>query len=48
MWSVGCCIIQMATGKPPWNATGSTNKFALIYKVSLEAKNGGILFLSLT
>ena len=34
VWSVGCCIIQMATGRPPWNATGSTNKFALIYKVS--------------
>ena len=33
VWSTGCCIIQMATGKPPWNATGSTNKYALIYKV---------------
>ena len=38
MWSVGCVIIEMATGKPPWNAHEHSNHLALIFKVS--AKRG--------
>ena len=33
VWSVGCVIIEMATGRPPWNAHEHSNHLALIFKV---------------
>ena len=34
VWSIGCVIIQMATGKPPWVGSYDVhNKFQLIFKV---------------
>ena len=38
VWSVGCAIIEMATGKPPWNAHEHSNHLALIFKVSTTFK----------
>jgi len=34
VWSVGCVIIEMATGKPPWNAHEHSNHLALIFKIA--------------
>ena len=36
IWSLGCCIIEMATTKPPWNASDVSNHYALIYKVNYK------------
>ena len=33
IWSLGCCLIEMATAKPPWNALDVDNHLALIFKV---------------
>ncbi|EDO27976.1 predicted protein, partial [Nematostella vectensis] len=38
VWSVGCVLIEMATGKPPWNAHEHSNHLALIFKVSIYKK----------
>lgn len=35
VWSVGCLLIEMATGRPPWNAHEHSNHLALIFKVTL-------------
>ena len=32
VWSLGCCVIEMATTKPPWNATDVSNHLALMFK----------------
>ncbi|WAR24323.1 M3K1-like protein, partial [Mya arenaria] len=34
VWSVGCCLIEMATTKPPWNANDISNHLALIFKIA--------------
>ena len=34
IWSLGCVIIEMSTGKPPWDAHNLNNAFALIYKIA--------------
>ncbi|XP_068726656.1 mitogen-activated protein kinase kinase kinase 1-like [Montipora capricornis] len=34
VWSVGCVIIEMSTGKPPWNAHEHSNHLALIFKIA--------------
>lgn len=34
VWSVGCCMIEMATTKPPWNAHDISNHLALIFKIA--------------
>ena len=39
IWSLGCCLIEMATAKPPWNASDVSNHLALIYKVILHKNN---------
>ena len=36
VWSVGCCLIEMATAKPPWNANDISNHLALIFKVNIK------------
>ena len=33
IWSLGCCIIEMATAKQPWNAADISNYYCLMYKV---------------
>lgn len=33
VWSIGCVVIEMMTGKPPWNANQHSNHLALIFKV---------------
>ena len=35
IWSVGCCIIEMATAKAPWNASDISNYYCLMYKVCI-------------
>ena len=39
IWSLGCCLIEMATAKPPWNASDVSNHLALIYKVSYHIES---------
>ena len=36
VWSVGCCIIEMGSTKPPWNAHFVSNHLALMFKVILN------------
>jgi len=38
IWSVGCCIIEMATGKPPWGASDVSNHLALIFRIACAAE----------
>ena len=35
IWSIGCCIIEMATGYPPWGSKDVDNHLALMFKVYL-------------
>ena len=32
IWSVGCTVLEMATGKPPWSQYG--NKFSALYNIA--------------
>ena len=34
VWSVGCCVIEMASAKPPWDQMKVTNHLALMFKAS--------------
>jgi len=34
VWSIGCCIIEMASGYPPWGSQQVDNHLALMFKVS--------------
>jgi len=34
VWSVGCCVLEMATGRPPWDAHTCSNHFALLFKIA--------------
>ena len=34
MWSVGCCVLEMATARFPWDAQSADNHFALIFRVA--------------
>ncbi|XP_066996499.2 mitogen-activated protein kinase kinase kinase 1 [Anabrus simplex] len=34
IWSVGCCMIEMATSKAPWKENRVSNHLALMYKIA--------------
>ncbi|XP_021916441.1 mitogen-activated protein kinase kinase kinase 1-like isoform X2 [Zootermopsis nevadensis] len=34
VWSVGCCMIEMASTKPPWKENCMSNHLALMYKIA--------------
>lgn len=36
IWSLGCCIVEMATARAPWNAADISNYYCLMYKVNLH------------
>lgn len=34
IWSLGCLIIEMATGRPPWGAADLSNHLTLIFRIA--------------
>ncbi|XP_066924688.1 mitogen-activated protein kinase kinase kinase 1-like [Clytia hemisphaerica] len=34
VWSIGCCIIEMASGCPPWSEQHVDNNLALLFKIA--------------
>ncbi|KAK3580955.1 hypothetical protein CHS0354_006982 [Potamilus streckersoni] len=39
VWSVGCCLVEMCTTKPPWNAHDISNHLALIFKIATSVSS---------
>ena len=37
VWSLGCCVLQMASGKAPWAEDGIANQFALMFRIATGA-----------
>ncbi|EDV22347.1 uncharacterized protein TRIADDRAFT_28738, partial [Trichoplax adhaerens] len=42
VWSLGCVMIQMLTGKLPWGADNISNHFALIYKIATATETPSV------
>ncbi|XP_071799794.1 mitogen-activated protein kinase kinase kinase 1-like [Asterias amurensis] len=34
VWSIGCCMVEMSTANPPWNASAISNHLQLIFKIA--------------
>lgn len=34
VWSVGCCIIEMSTTRPPWGAENVSNQYKLMFRIA--------------
>ena len=34
IWSLGCCVVEMATGAHPWHDQALSNHFALMFRIA--------------
>lgn len=37
IWSIGCCIIEMASTRPPWDADHVSNQYKLMFKIATSS-----------